>query len=146
MIQMIIIFESESLSPGSDSLYQSTCPLPEKGHPKGCPFSGGQPSAGKDPLRSIWQEGKPIPSCTTPLKSIPGLDLDCPGAPKRRESEQDSLLFGGQPAAGNYPLRSNWRGSHSLPSRAHPMQSRQLVRIRIAPDYRKDQFTVIANQ
>ena len=32
-------------------------------------------------------------------------------APKRRESERDSLLFGGPPPAGNDPLRSNsWEG------------------------------------
>ena len=36
-----------------------------------------------------------------------GSDLDCPGAPKRRGSEQDLLLFGGPPSAGDHPLRSN---------------------------------------
>ena len=39
--------------------------------------------------------------------SASGSDLDFPGAPKRRESERDSLLFGGPPPAGNDPLRSN---------------------------------------
>ena len=46
-------------------------------------------------------------SALTLRASVSGSDLDCPGAPKRRESEQDSLLFGGQPAAGIDPLRSN---------------------------------------
>ena len=51
---------------------------------------GGQPTAGKDPLRSNWQEGKPIPSCTTPLETEVGSDLDCPGAPDL-EQEIDTM-------------------------------------------------------
>ena len=44
-----------------------------------------------------------------------------PPAPKRRESEQDSLLFGGQPAAGKDPLRSIiWEGiTDPLPGPPH---------------------------
>ena len=44
-----------------------------------------------------------------------------PPAPKRRESERDSLLFGGPPPAGNDPLRSNsWEGiPNPLPSPPH---------------------------
>ena len=43
-----------------------------------------------------------------------------PPAPKRRESEQDSLLFGGQPSAGDDPLRSNAKGdSHPLSRSPH---------------------------
>ena len=48
-----------------------------------------------------------------------GSDMDCPGAPKRRESEQDSLLFGGPPSASKDPLRSILaRGSYPLLSRS----------------------------
>ena len=48
-----------------------------------------------------------------------GSNLNCPGAPKWRESEQDSLLFGGPPTAGKDPLRSNLaRGSYPPLSRS----------------------------
>ena len=60
---------------------------------------GRSPSARNDPLRSNWQEGKPIPSCTTPLKSIPGSDLDCPGA-SERGYPKGCPLSGGPPPAG----------------------------------------------
>ena len=50
-----------------------------------------------------------------------GSDLDCQGASKRRESEQDSLLFGGKPAAGNDPLRSNRPEGIPNPLRHRPM-------------------------
>ena len=56
-----MVDEADSKSVASDGVWvRVPPPAPEKGHPKGCPFSGGQPSAGKDSLRSIWQEGKPI--------------------------------------------------------------------------------------
>ena len=144
-----MVDEADSKSVASDGVWVRVPPPAPKRREseRDSLLFGGPPPAGNDPLRSNSWEGIPNPLPSPPhAKLISGSDLDCPGAPKRRESEQDSLLFGGQPAAGNYPLRSNWRGGHSLPSRAHPMQSRQLVRIRIAPDYRKDQFTVIANQ
>ena len=59
-----------------------------------------------------------------------------PPAPKRRESEKDSLLFGGQPAAGEDPLRSIWREGHTLLSRALPMQAFNLLRFFIRPEAR----------
>ena len=45
-------------------------PAPEKGHPKGCPFSGAAPSARGDPLRSISLRGE-----YPPLSNSPHADL-----------------------------------------------------------------------
>ena len=152
---------TDSKSVGGDTVWvRVPPPAPEKGHPKGCPFSGAAPSARRDPLRSNYWEGitNPLPSpphanlkfgsdsdcpgaprqknsapfrfrglrksrenCTSAepffLYQIEpaslgfdldtGSDLDSSGAPKRRESEQDSLLFGGPPPAGNDPFSSN---------------------------------------
>ena len=66
-------------------------PAPEKGHPKGCPFSGGQPAAGNDPLRSNRPEGIPNSLRHRPMRNETGSDLDCPGAPKQRP--QTGALF-----------------------------------------------------
>ena len=91
-----MVDEADSKSVASDGVWvRVPPPAPEKGHPKGCPFSGGQPSAGKDSLRSIWQEGKPIPSCTTPLKSIPGSNLDYPGAPRQNKAKRSCVTASG---------------------------------------------------
>ena len=48
-----MVDEADSKSVASDGVWvRVPPPAPEKGHPKGCPFSGGQPAAGIEPLRS----------------------------------------------------------------------------------------------
>ena len=54
-------------------------PAPEKGHPKGCPFSDGPPLAGYDPLRSILARGAYPPLSRSPHAGLKlGSDLDGP--------------------------------------------------------------------
>ncbi len=61
-------------------------PAPERGHPFGCPLSGAAPVARKDPLRSNWPEGIPNPLLHRPMRDEAGSDLDCPGAPRQKNS------------------------------------------------------------
>jgi hypothetical protein len=53
---------------------------PENGHPVGCPFSGGQPAAGDDPLRSNDSRGSYPPLSSSPHADLAlGSDLHDPG-------------------------------------------------------------------
>ena len=65
---------------------QVLLPAPEKGHPKGCPFSGAAPSARKDPLRSNAKEDSRPLSRSSHADLRVDSDLDCPGAPRRNKA------------------------------------------------------------
>ena len=111
-----MVDEADSKSVASDGVWVRVPPPAPKRREseRDSLLFGGPPPAGNDPLRSNSWEGIPNPLPSPPhAKLISGSDLDCPGAPKRREPEQDSLLFSGLLLVA-HPGRAMIRLAHSI--------------------------------
>ena len=70
--ESFFLFQIEPASPGFDldtGPDSDSSGFPEKGHPKGCPFSGAAPSTREDPLRSIQSRGSTIPLQAPPMQT-----------------------------------------------------------------------------
>ena len=109
-------------SSGKPCRFKSCCPH-QKRASEGMPSFGAAASPRYDPLRSIMARGNnQSPLALTPCET--SLARVCPGVPKRRESEQDSLLFGAAPLARMDPLRSIMaRGNNQSPLALTPCET-----------------------